>query len=402
MSEAESPGDRRGGVSRNVLLLGIVSFFADASSEMVYPIIPLFLVGTLGAPAIAVGVIEGIAESTASFVKFFSGWLSDRVHRRLPLVFGGYVVAALAKPALAAAYAWPVVLLVRFADRAGKGIRGAPRDAIIASSSDGASMGRAFGMHRALDTLGAIVGPLVLLLLLAMLGDERYRPIFLIAFVPGAISALLVLVVREPRSPRRQADAPPGPPLLSLEGYDPRFLWFLGVTAIFAAGNSSDAFLILRARDLGLGAAAAVAAYIVYNTVYAALSLPAGIRSDASGRERVLIVGFAVFALVYAGFAFAGDRWAVWPLFGVYGAYMAFTDGVGKAYVADLVPEERRGAALGLYHGLLGAMLLIASVLGGALWDLVGPEATFALGASTAALAAFALAVRPRLRPSRP
>jgi MFS family permease len=360
-----------------------VSFFADVSGEMVYPIVPLFLTATLGAPVVAVGVIEGIAESTASILKLFSGWFSDRIGKRRPLVFGGYALAALAKFGLAAAAAWPFVLIARFVDRAGKGIRTAPRDALIAASSDPASHGRAFGLHRAMDTLGAIVGPLLALLLLALLGD-RYRLIFLAALVPGAIGALLVLTVKEVAAPARVG---PPPLLLSLKRYDRRFRLFLLVTFAFAIGNSSDVFLILRARDLGLSATAAILAYVVYNCTYAGLSLPAGIRSDRIGRRWLLGVGFIIFAVVYASFALTDRAWTVWPLFAIYGAYIALTDGVGKAYVSDLVPDEQRATALGLYNALTGVAVLFASVLGGVLWDVVGPSATFAFGAGTALLA---------------
>jgi len=380
---------RNGAVSRNVVLLGVVSLFADISGEMVYPIIPLFLTSTLGAPAIVVGVIEGVAESTASLLKFVFGWFSDRLSRRLPFAIAGYGLAGVAKPLLAAAYAWPVVLVIRFMDRAGKGVRTAPRDALIAESVDSASLGRAFGLHRAMDTSGAVVGPLVALALLAWFGGHNYRPIFLIAGIPGLVSLLLLATVREIRH-RPRAGA--GPPPLSLHGYDRRFLAFVAVTLVFAVGNSSDAFLVLRAEDLGLGATAVVLAYALYNVSYAGLSLPAGIHSDRIGRKPVLIAGFVIFALVYAGFALANDGWAVWPLFLVYGAYIAFTEGVGKAYVAELVPAERRGTAMGLYNASTGVMLLLSSIVGGALWDVAGPPATFAFGACTAALAAGLLA----------
>lgn len=377
------------GLSRNVVLLGVVSLFADISSEMVYPIIPLFLTGTLGAPVLAVGIIEGIAESTASILKFVMGWLSDRFRRRLPFTVAGYGLAAIAKPGLALAFAWPVVLFVRFVDRAGKGIRTAPRDALIASSTADTVRGRAFGFHRTLDTSGAIIGPLVALVLLALLSDS-YRAIFLIALIPGALSVLALLAVKEVvnAAPREHL-----PPLLTLRGYDRRFLLFIGVMVLFSIGNSSDAFLILRARDLGLSATAVVLAYVVYNVTYAGLSLPAGIRSDRVGRRPVLIAGFAIFAAVYLGAALATDGWMVWPLFAVYGAYIAFTEGVGKAYVADLVPEQRRGSALGLYNASTGAMLLFASIMGGALWELFGPTATFLLGAASAGAAALLLAL---------
>ncbi len=397
--DALEPGPARAGVARNVWVLGAVSLFADISSEMVYPIVPLFLTSTLGAPVVAVGVIEGIAESTASSLKFVFGWFSDRIRRRVPFTFAGYGLAAVAKPALALAYHWPAVLFVRFLDRSGKGIRTAPRDALIADSTGAASRGRAFGLHRAMDTSGAIVGPLAALGLLAWFGQHNYRPIFLIAGIPGLISVLLVLAVREVRHVPHEGTLPP---LLSLRGYDRRFLIFLAVTLLFAFGNSSDAFLVLRSADLGLGATAIVLAYVLYNISDAALSLPAGIHSDRIGRKPVLVAGFAIFAAVYAGFALATDAWAVWPLFIVYGAYIAFTEGVGKAYVSDLVPSERRGTAMGLYNACTGVMLLLSSVIGGGLWDLFGPPATFAFGASTAALAALLLLLLPDGFRSRP
>ncbi len=381
------------GLSRNVILLGVVSFFADISSEMVYPIVPLFLTTTLGAPVIAVGVIEGIAESTASLLKFVFGWLSDRFRRRLPFTFAGYFLAALSKPGLAAAFAWPVVLFVRFADRSGKGIRTAPRDALIAASTDDASRGRAFGFHRALDTSGAIIGPLIALALLATLSDN-YRWIFLLALIPGVLSLLALLLVKEVvnTSPREHL-----PPLLAFRGYDRRFLHFVGVTLLFSIGNSSDAFLILRSRDLGLSATAVVFAYVLYNVAYAGLSLPAGIRSDRIGRRPVLVAGFVIFAFVYLGFAVATSGWMVWPLFLVYGSYIALTESVGKAYVADLVPDERRASAMGLYNASTGVMLLLSSIIGGALWEFFGPPATFLAGAASAGSAALLLAAwRPR------
>ncbi len=375
-------------------MLGAVSFLTDISSEMVYPLVPLFLTSTLGAPAAAVGLIEGFAESTASFLKMASGWLSDRLRVRKPLVVVGYVLSGAAKPLLAAAYVWPAALGVRFLDRAGKGLRTAPRDALVADVTPQELRGRAFGFHRAADTLGAVVGPAVGLGLLAALNDN-FRLVFVLAVVPAAAGVALLALVAERRPPRLVGDDPP----LPLRDLGWGFYAFLAVSLVFALGNSSDAFLILRSKDLGLSNVEAVSAYIVFNAVYAALATPAGIASDRLGRRNVIGLGFLVFAGVYVGFALAGGGALVWPLFGVYGVYMALTEGVGRAFVADWVPAQARGTALGLYTGALGAMVLLSSVLAGLMWDHIDPAAPFFLGGATA-LAALALlvAVLPRQR----
>ncbi|HEY8490200.1 MAG TPA: MFS transporter [Dehalococcoidia bacterium] len=392
----EPPPSRRvAGVERDIFVLGLVSFFADVAGEMLYPIVPVFLTATLGAPVFAVGLVEGVAESTAALVRTASGWLSDRVGRRKPLVALGYGLSAVAKPLLALAFGWPLVLLARFLDRTGKGLRGAPRDALIAEWAPPAERGRAFGFHRSMDTAGAVVGPLTALLVLWLLA-ERLRLAFLVAFAPAAAAVLLVALVRE-RRPAATAGAPPLS--LRLDGYDRGFKALLLVTVVFAMGNSSDAFLILRAQDLGLSATMVVLAYTLYNAVYAALSLPAGMASDTVGRRNVMLAGLAIFAAVYLGFALAGSGTLVWPLFAVYGAYIALTDGVARALVADLVPADRRATALGLYSTVLGVTVLAASVIAGALWDLLGPAAPFLYGAATAAAAALLLVL---LLPARP
>lgn len=404
-SEPVHPGElasvrRVAGVERDVFVLGLVSFFADVAGEMLYPIVPVFLTATLGAPVAAVGLVEGVAECAASLLRTVSGWLSDRIGRRRPLVALGYGLSAVAKPLLALAFGWPLVLLARFLDRTGKGVRGAPRDALIAEWSAPAERGRAFGFHRMMDTAGAVVGPLIALVALWLLADNL-RLVFVLAFAPAAAAVSLVALVRE----RRPVGAKGAPPVsFRLSGYDRRFKALLVVTLVFALGNSSDAFLILRARDLGLSAAMVVLAYTVYNVVYAALSLPAGIVSDAIGRRNVMLVGFGIFAAVYLGFAVAGNAALVWPLFAVYGAYIALTDGIGRALVADLVPADRRATALGLYSTVLGVTVLAASVVAGVLWDLIGPAAPFLYGACTAGLATLLLAalLPARAQPAEP
>jgi MFS family permease len=380
--EADSPVP---GVKRPVFVLGIVSFLSDVSSEMVYPLVPLFLTSTLGAPLVAVGLIEGLAEGAASLFKTAGGWLSDRLGVRRPLVIAGYALSAASKPLMAAAYVWPVALLVRFGDRTGKGIRTAPRDALVADVTPPEFRGRAFGFHRAADTLGAVTGPMAALALLAAF-DDSFRLVFIVAFAPAVAGVALLSLVRErPPGAAETAAAASG-----WRDLGAGFYVFLAVSLLFALGNSSDAFLLLRAKNVGLGNTEVVLAYVVFNLVYATVAMPAGIASDRLGRRGVIGLGFGIFAAVYAGFGLAGGGAAIWPLFAVYGLYMAMTEGVGRALVVDFVPAERRATALGLYQGAMGAMILLSSVIAGALWDVVSPSAPFFLGGATA-LAALVL-----------
>lgn len=387
------------GVSRNVFVLGLVSFAADISSEMLYPVLPIFLTTTLGMPVSLVGVIEGVAEGTAGTSKVAAGWWSDRLPRRRPLVVAGYGLSALGKLLLAVAFVWPQALLARFCDRLGKGTRTAPRDALIADSSTEGGRGRVFGFHRALDTLGAVVGPLLGLALVASLGEDRLRLVFLVALLPALASVALVRLARErARAVARRREERLR---IDLTGAPAGYWLFLGVSFIFAFGNSSDAFLLLRARDLGLGLTAVILAYVVYNVAYALLSFPAGIVADRLGPRPVLAGGFLVFGLVYLGLAAANGTAVVWPLFAAYGVTMALTEGVSRALVSDLAPADRRGAFLGLYHTTIGLTAVVASVLAGVLWDQVAPAAPFALGAATGLAAAVLLALtawRPRSR----
>ncbi|MHB1325356.1 MAG: MFS transporter [Thermoleophilia bacterium] len=387
------PGSPVRGISRNVFILGITSFLTDLSSEIVYPLVPLFLTGVLGAPFAVVGLIEGIAESTASLFKVFSGWLSDRWGKRRPLTILGYGISSLAKPLLAAATGWPLVLALRFGDRLGKGIRVAPRDALIADSSEPANRGRVFGFHRAADTSGAALGALLALAALGLIG-ERYRTIFLISAIPGALGVCSLFFIRE----RARPHGPAARPRLSLSQFDRKFKLFLLASAIFAVGNSSDVFLILRAKDLGLSAFGAVLAYVIFNLVYGAFSMPAGSLSDRIGRQRVIAAGFVVFSLVYLGFALAGGSASVWPLFAVYGLYMAMTEGVGKAFAADMAPPHALGTALGTYNTVTGLLTFFSSLIAGLLWDSVGPRAPFLFGALSGlvATAVLLLAIRDR------
>lgn len=373
------------GIKKNVFVLGLVSLFTDISSEMIYPLVPIFLTSVLGAPVVIVGLIEGIAESTASILKTFSGWLSDRFEKRKPFVLGGYSLSALGKLLLSVAFVWPTVLMARFVDRLGKGIRTSARDALIADETDPSSRGKAFGLHRAMDSTGAVIGPLVALVLMAIL-KEQYRLIFLIAFFPAALGVLLLFFFVKEK--RRQTLNSSEVSSLSLAGFDWNFKILLFIVIVFGLGNSSDVFLILRAKNLGLSATLVVLAYVLYNVVYASFSMSAGILSDKVGRKKLMVSGFLVFSAVYFAFAFVSESFYVWPLFAIYGLYIAATEGVSKALVTDIVPSERRGTALGLYHTAVGIVTFAASFIAGLLWTYIGPAATFVYGGVMALLAA--------------
>jgi MFS family permease len=368
-----------------VVRLGWVSFFTDAASEMVYPIIPIFLTVTLGAPVAALGVVEGIADGISTGLRALSGWLSDRYRRNKALVLIGYGLAAVTKPLIALANAWGVVAGLRGADRIGKAIRNAPRDVMIADATSPEQRGRAFGYHRAMDTAGAVLGPLIAIAFLLAFGRENLRPLFLIALVPGL--AGLALLARIPESTRPAAkDWEPRP--LPWRG---PYGWFVAVSVLFGLGNSSDAFLLLRAKDAGLSVIGVIAVYALYNVVYAAISYPAGSLSDRIGRLPIFIAGLFVFAAVYAGFGLTDDPVLIWPIYAVYGAYIALTDGIGRALVVDLVDEDVRGKAIGVWQALYGASVLVAGITAGFLWDRISPRAPFFFGSAMALIAAVAL-----------
>ena len=385
-ADAAIPSARFRYLGGNVLVAGLVSFFTDIASEMIAPVLPLFLTVTLRAPVAAVGLIEGVAESTASVLRVFAGWLSDRAGRRKPLVVAGYALSNLTKPLLAVAGTWPHVLAVRFVDRVGKGVRTAPRDALIADSVVAQHRGLAFGFHRAMDTAGAAVGPLLAFAVLAM-APEHYRTVFWVAAIPGAAGILTAALFLHDVG--RPAVAAP-PPRLAFVGLGRPFAHFTLAATVFALGNSSDAFLILRARNLGLPAAVIPLVYFAFNMVYALLSTPAGALSDRMGRRRILVVGYAVFAVVYFGFALLrapAGRWAVPALFLVYGVYYALAEGAQRALVVDLVPAPLRATALGTFATATGLALLPASLVAGRLWDSLGPAAPFFYGGATATTA---------------
>ena len=388
---------------QNVLALSFVSFLNDASSEIIYPFLPLFLSVTLGATPRVIGVIEGTAESVSSLLKLFAGHFSDRHGRRKGLVVFGYALASFTRPLLGFMVSWPQALGIRVTDRIGKGIRSAPRDAMIADSAAPAERGLAFGFHRAMDHAGAVVGPLLGYGILTLIAANRnaptasdYRTLFLIASVP-ALAAVLVaaFVVREKKraAPAAPADAaPPAPPLrLSLSGFDGNFKRFLAVVALFTLSNSSDAFLLLRAREAGVSTSTIPLLWAALHVSKVVSSFVGGDLSDHLGRKRLIVSGWLLYAAVYAGFAFVSSVGVAWALFLVYGIYFGLAEGAEKALVADLVSPARRGAAYGMYNLAFGITVLPASLLMGALWDWRGATTAFLVSAAIGVVAALLL-----------
>jgi len=374
---------------KNIFAAGFVSFLMDVSSEMVYPLAPLFLTVVLGASMSTVGLIEGSAESLASLLRVFSGWLSDKLGKRKALMVFGYGLATLSRPIIALAAGWRQVFAARLVDRFGKGVRTAPRDAIIIESVEEKYLARAFSFHRAMDTLGAAVGPALAFLLLKYL-DNDYRKIFWISMVPGVMAVVTIaLFITEKKKGPAEAKLPKL--TLGCFGWNVRF--FIFIAAIFALGNSSDAFLILKAQRTGITTALIPIVYLTFNLVYAFSAVPAGIAADRFGRRRVILIGFILFAFVYAGFARASTPAAIWALFAVYGVFMGLTEGVQKAFLATIIPLEFKATAFGVYSTAIGVAMFPASVIGGWLWAHVSPAATFYYGSATAALSAVLFAV---------
>ncbi|KKT30860.1 MAG: MFS transporter [Microgenomates group bacterium GW2011_GWC1_44_10] len=391
--------EKKKGISLNVVILGIVSFLNDVASEMVYPVVPIFLMSVLGAPALIVGFIEGLADSVSKILMAFSGILSDRSQKRKPYVVWGYSFATFSHLIMATAGSWPVVMLGRIINRTGKGIRTSARDALITESSDKVSRGRNFGFHRTLDSLGAVVGPLLSIIVLKML-NGNYRNLFLIAFFPALLGVLLFtfFIKEKEKQP------------LGIKGL--RFEWskandsfkiFLLISFIFTLGNSSDVFMILRAQNLGLSIGLTIFTYVLFNSIYALLSLPAGIIADKIGARKILFIGFLLFALVYFSFGYIDSPFWIWILFPIYGIYMALTDGVGKAYISKLIPHEISASAFGIYQTLMGVGTFFASTLAGALWTFAGVRSTFYFGGVMALVAAFLfLILTKRVRIAQP
>jgi MFS family permease len=365
---------------KNVFWLGIVSFFTDVSSEMIFPVLPIFLRVVLGANMAIVGMIEGVAEATASLLKLFSGWLSDKMQKKKLLVGSGYGLSAFTKPILALASSWWHVLFVRVSDRVGKGIRTAPRDALIAASVSKEERGKYFGLHRMLDTSGAILGSLIAAVLLYIYTND-FRLIFWLSFIPGLIAVVILylFVVDVKDEVKKKVE-------VSFKNLNPDYRNFLIVVMLFGLGNFSYAFFLLRAQDIGLVVALIPVIYLVYNLVYAGISIPAGKLSDKIGRKKVLFFSYIMFAITSLGFGFYADLKSIWLLFVLYGLFMALNDGVSRAYVSDMV-DVKRGSALGAYHMVVGIVVLPANFIGGYLWNSFSVEMAFVYGAVMASLA---------------
>lgn len=384
--------------------IGLVSLLNDASSEIIYPLLPIFLATSLGASARVIGTIEGLAESISSLLKLFAGYLSDRLAKRKSLVVAGYSIASLARPLLAFAQTWTHVLAIRLTDRLGKGIRTAPRDAMIADAVGVEQRGIAFGFHRAMDHAGAVIGPIVGYLLVVIFVANAQSPttgefskIFLAASVPALIAVLVAIFFMRESPVHSQR----GPEIkkLSLRGFDSNFKRFLFVLALFTLSNSSDSFLILRAMDSGVSVALVPLLWAAHHGMKVLSSLFGGDLSDRLGRKQLIVSGWILYAAVYAGFAYATNQASLWVLFLVYGIYFGLAEGAEKALVADLVRPEQRGTAYGLYNLAFGVTVFPASFLMGMIWDWKGPTVAFLVSALMGATAAMLLLIFVRPHP---
>ena len=393
---------------RNVWAVSLTSFFMDVSSEMVLNILPLFLANVLGVQTVIIGVIEGVAEATSSILKLFSGWLSDRMHQRKWLAVVGYGLSALSKPFFLFAATWEAIAAVRWADRVGKGIRTAPRDALIADSIDPKQRGLAFGFHRAADTAGALVGLLIAIFVVWLaqanstdLTEHTFRVVVVVSLIPAVLAVISLAFGAKDVTVKGQRAAPK----FAFRALGRPFMIFMVIVGIFTLGNSSDAFLVLRAQDLGVSVLGILAMVATFNLIYALISTPAGSLSDRIGRRKLIVGGWLVYALIYLGFGLAQTGWQVWVLYALYGGYYGMAYGTANALVADLVPAELRGTAYGSYNAIIGLLAFPASVIAGVLWQGVGawsgfgPSAPFIFGGTLALIAAVLMAFwMPRMK----
>jgi len=364
------------GFPGNVFFLGIVSLFMDVSSEMIHPLIPLFLSNTLHASKTSIGLIEGVAESTASILKVFSGWLSDRIGRRKPIIFWGYGISVFSRPILALASSWVHVLAYRFSDRVGKGVRTAPRDAIIADSTDKSLLGRAFGFHRTMDTIGAVIGPLLAFVILGIF-HNRIQSVFWFSMIPGifALVTILFLVKEVCRQ------CPMERPKITIKGLDKRFKIFLLISTLFTLGKTTEAFLILRAQEIGVAVSSIPLIYLTFNIVSAILATPAGLFADRIGKRKTIMMSYILLSILFLGFATARVSLHAWSLFVGYGVFVAMNEGIQRAYVATLIRPEIKATGYGIYHTTVGLAALPSGIISGILWQHIGSYALFYYGA---------------------
>ena len=374
-------------MDKGVVALGWVSFLNDAASEMIYPLLPDFVTRVLGAGPAALGLIEGVAEATASLAKVAAGWLSDKVRRRKPFVVLGYSIATVARPLTGLAASWTQVLAIRFSDRLGKGVRTAPRDALLADLAPAESRGRAYGLQRAMDNAGALVGPIVAALLLRFWISSE-RTVFLLALLPGLLAVLLLVT----RIPERERVSPPRGASVELSGPLSRPLWTaIAIFSLFTLANSTDAFLLLRARECGVPLWQLPLLWGFFNGAKAAVGVPGGALSDRIGRVPTITLGWLIYALSYLGFAFVRSQTAIWALFGFYALFFAATEGAERALIADLAGDRIRGRAFGVFHAAIGLAGLPASILFGLWWTLFGARTAFLIGAALSLASTVAL-----------
>lgn len=384
--------------TRNIIVLGLISCFADISSEMVYPLIPLYLTSVFGATPALVGMIEGIAESIASLLKVFSGYISDKFQHKKAIAFSGYATGLLYKIALLFAGSWGGILAARIIDRFGKGIRTAPRDVMVSESADKNHMGKAFGIHKMLDMAGSATGIFLAFLLVRTIGANGYRTVFAVSVIPIVIALFLFFFVHEKKEKRENAQREYF--WKNISKLDGRLKLYLGITFLFTLGNSSNSFLLLRAADVGFDSSTTILLYFIYNLTASILAIPCGKLSDRIGRKRLLVGGYITFSFVYFGFAFCNSKPFLILIFIIYGIYTAMTAGAERAFIAEIAPTHLKGTMLGLHSTLVGIALLPASVIAGLLWDGIGVFAPFVFGGVLSLVSACLLALKLNSSPS--
>lgn len=382
--------------TKNIIILGLISCFADISSEMVYPLIPIYLTAAFGATPVLVGLIEGIAESIASLLKVFSGYISDRFQHKKAIAFAGYSTGLLYKIALIFAGSWAGILVARVIDRFGKGIRTAPRDVMVSESADNDNMGRAFGIHKMLDMAGSAIGIMAAFLLVRNLGSDTggYKTVFALSIIPIVIALMLFFFVKEKKEKREVVEREHF--WKNISKLDGRLKLYLVITFLFTLGNSSNSFLLLRAYDIGFDSSTTILLYFIYNVTASVLAIPCGKLSDKIGRKRLLVGGYIAFSVVYFGFAFCSSKGVMVLIFVIYGIYTAMTAGAERAFIAEIAPKQLKGTMLGLHSTLVGIALLPASLIAGLLWDGIGVFAPFVFGGMLSLISAVLLAIKLR------